>query len=169
VQNYFGARVKRYILGQVLTSEPANSGMGNALAEIQLGTFMMIIRYDAVNLGESITRGPLKFLQQVNHPKYANVPLYFKIKTDTPDLEKKMDAMYKAWQMGMAIPTSEVADTISCRQPKPDEDALRNPAVQQAVPLAANAPPDGTHPSMIGDPTQRLKAELVNALRGVAA
>ena len=40
VQNYFGAQIKRYILGQTLTTEAQATGLGSNLATIHLDTYL---------------------------------------------------------------------------------------------------------------------------------
>jgi phage gp29-like protein len=47
---YYGHRIKRYILGQTLSSEAGSTGLGSGVAELHYDTLQQILTYDANNL-----------------------------------------------------------------------------------------------------------------------
>ena len=128
---YFGHRIKRYILGQTLTSEAGSTGLGSNLATIHLDTYMQIIKYDATNLEETITNEDLEILKRKNYPHLADVPVYFKIDTEAADVDAKLGAYQKAWEMGAKIKASAVYDCIGTGAPTEEDDVLQNPTIQQ--------------------------------------
>lgn len=132
IREYFGHQIKRYILGQILTSEAASTGLGSGVASIHLDTYLQIIRYDATNLSETLTTELVKPLIAYNWPKYAELPIRFVIETETPDLEAKLGAWKNAYEMGLRIRSQDVYDLIGAAEPQPDEDVLEDPQHVQA-------------------------------------
>lgn len=122
---YFGHRIKRYILGQTLTTEAAGTGLGSNLASIHLDTYLQIVRYDSINLGETITSELVRPLLAFNWPKYRDVPIKFVIETESPDIEGKLGAMQKAYEMGLKIPAKEVAGLIGIAKPEEGDEILQ--------------------------------------------
>jgi phage gp29-like protein len=130
--SYFGHQIKRYILGQVLTTEAEATGLGSNLASVHLDTYLQIVRYDALSLEETINNEVVKHLQQYNFPKFHDVPVKFRILTEAPDIEGKLAAWQKAYDMGCKIPASEVMDLIGIKPVEPGEEVLRSPEHQNA-------------------------------------
>lgn len=121
---YFGHRIKRLILGQTLTSEAESTGLGSNLASVHLGTFMDIVKYDATNLEETITRDLIDWLRIWNFPAAKDIPVKFKLLTETPDVDSKLGAYEKAWKMGARISEREVMDAIGAALPTGQDWAL---------------------------------------------
>lgn len=131
LEKYFGHRIKRYILGQTLTSEADATGLGSGLAELHLGTFLEIIKYDATNLEETITRQLLRPLQQWNFPKSRHIRLKFKIDTESINVKEKLDAYRQAYEMGCRLKAKDVMDAISAAIPGPNDEVLDKASEQQ--------------------------------------
>ncbi len=144
IEKYFGHLIKRYILGQTLTTEAANTGLGSNLGEIHLNTFLQIVRYDARNLEETLTRDLVEPLVEFNWPELSSrCPLKFRLRTDEPDVEAKLQVLHRAWEMGLRLKAQEVAQLLGVDLPEPGEETLQNPAMAQAAgpqPMGASAP-----------------------------
>lgn len=134
IGEFFGHQIKRYILGQTLSSEAAGTGLGSGVADIQADTFAQIIQYDAVKLEETITNEVLQPLKAFNAPWAHDIPLYFKIDTQSAESEKKMQAYRQAWEMGAKLKASDVMDIIGASMPTGDDIVLQNPAMMQMPP-----------------------------------
>ena len=153
LQDYFGHAVKRYILGQTLTTEADSTGLGSNLATIHLDTYLQIVKYDATNLEETLTEELVKPLIEFNFPKFANVPIRFAIETESPDVQGKLEAWRQAYEMGCRLRESDVMDLIGAMMPEADENALENPQHTQAKQQAAmGAMGMGGQPGMGGEP-----------------
>ncbi len=137
LEKYFGHRIKRYILGQTLTSEADATGLGSGVADLHLGTFLEIIRYDATNLEETITRQLLRPLQQWNFPKSRHIRLKFVIDTQSEDSKEKMEAYRQAWEMGAGIKEKDVMQTIGSAMAGPTDAVLRKSAETSPQPGGA--------------------------------
>ncbi len=143
IEKYFGHLIKRYILGQTLTTEAANTGLGSNLGEIHLNTFLQIIRYDARNLEETLTRDLVDRLVEFNWPHLAlRCPLRFRLRTDEPDVEAKLQVLHRAWEMGLRLKAKEVAQLLGTDLPEEGEEVLQNPAVARQASGAEEAPGD---------------------------
>ena len=137
IVEYFSHVIKRYILGQTLTSEAANTGLGSNLGEIHLQTFQQIIRYDARNLEESITTDLVKPLLEHNFPEFAEEDFRFVIKTEDENVSERLDLLERAYRMGLAIKAEEVRKLVGLTPPGPDDEVLQLPgqAADQQGPL----------------------------------
>lgn len=129
--NYFGHRIKRYILGQVLTSEAEATGLGSGVADAHLDTLMMIIRYDARGLDETITDQLVRHVKDWNFPHAKGIHIRYKTETEAPDLEKKLDGWQRAYEMGCKLKERDVMDLIGAESPGPDDRVLQHPQFTQ--------------------------------------
>jgi len=143
---YFGHQIKRYILGQTLTSEASNTGLGSNLGEIHLATYMDIIRYDATNLQETLTTELVDRLKLYNFPAYRDVRVLFKIKTESDRIEERLNAWRQAYDMGIKLKARDVYDMIGAAEPGPEDDALQAPQFAQQE-QATMAPGMGAAPA----------------------
>lgn len=132
IKTYFGHKIKRYILGQTLSSEADSTGMGSGVADAHMATFADIVEYDARNLEETITTDFLRVLQISNFPKSWRTNFDFRIDTESPNVREKMEAYSQAYQMGLKIKASEVYDVIGASMPDMGDDVLSQAAQQMA-------------------------------------
>ena len=130
LERYFGHRIKRYILGQTLTSEADATGLGSGVADAHIDTLMQIVTYDATNLEETITQHTLRPMQGWNFPKSRNIRLRFVIRTEDEDMAEKLEAYQKAWTMGARLRAKDVMDMIGAAMPMGDEEVLSNQGQQ---------------------------------------
>lgn len=128
----FGHAIKRYILGQTLTTEATATGLGSNLASVHLDTYLQIVRYDATNLEETMTTEVVDNIKLFNFPKYRSVPVRFVIETESPDVEGKLAAMKQAWDMGAKLPAKDIVDLVGASPIEPGDEVLENPQTQQA-------------------------------------
>ena len=129
--NYFGHRIKRYILGQVLSSEAEATGLGSGVAELHLDTLLQIIRYDATNLQETITTDLVEPIKNFNIPAARNTQVRFVIDTEAPDVEKKLEGWARAYEMGAKLKERDVMNLIGASIPDDEDVALQHPQFQQ--------------------------------------
>jgi hypothetical protein len=133
IKEYFGHKVKRYILGQTLTSEADSTGLGSGVSDAHLATFADIVGYDSRNLEETLTEEYLRVLQLMNYPRSSHIYLRFVIDTESPDVQSKMAALKSAWEMGLQIRDSDVADIIGVSIPTQSESRIFNPQIVQGI------------------------------------
>ena len=165
VKDYFGHRIKRYILGQVLSSEAESTGLGSGVADLHLDTLMQIVRYDALNLEETITFELIRELQKRNFPKSMHCLVKFKIVTESPEVEKKLEAWARAYEMGARLKERDVMDLIGASIPEGDDRVLQKPEQPPAAGL--DGPPGGGDSSAVhGGAVDGMAAELAGQLQG---
>lgn len=130
LKEYYGHRIKRYILGQVLSSESEATGLGSGVADLHLDTLMQIIRYDAMKLEETITFELIREIQKRNFPKSMHCLVKFHLVTESPDIEKKLEAWARAYEMGARLKERDVMDLIGASIPDGDDRVLQKPQPQ---------------------------------------
>lgn len=138
IRTFFFHKIKRYILGQTLTSEADATGMGSGVADAHLATLSDILTYDARNLEETITKQLLRPLQRWNFRGHQNVRLKFKIDTESDNVKEKLDALRSAWDMGLRIKEDEIYRIVGTAKPDAEDAVLSNPQLAQAAAAAAN-------------------------------
>ncbi|MFG0261022.1 MAG: DUF935 family protein [Novipirellula sp. JB048] len=149
IRTYFGHRIKRYILGQTLSSESEGGGLGGSgVADAHMATFADIVEYDARNLEETITTDFVRTLQSANFPNSWRMQPKFQIDTESPNVQAKMQAYKDAYDMGLKIKSSEVYDTIGASMPDSSDEILQS--IGQGIAGAGNSRPIGsTQPAVI--------------------
>lgn len=160
LNDWCGHLIKRYILGQILTSESDATGLGSGVADLHLQTFLDIVKYDASNLDETITKELVEPLKNQNDPKAHNVQIRFVSQTQTPDTEARLTALEKVWNMGARLKESEVLEMVGAGTPTANDRILVNPAV------ASQDPNAGAAPGAAGAPTfEQTVDQLSEALK----
>lgn len=172
IRTYFGHKIKRYILGQTLTSEADATGMGSGVADAHMATFADIVDYDAGNLSETLTTDFVRVIQQWNFPGTEHIRLKMRLDTEAPNVQGRMQAMKSAWDMGARIKASEVYDIIGAAMPDQGDETLVNPQIAAASqPMAGMSGPGGAPPQpnkpLIID-IEKMANELANNYRAVA-
>lgn len=127
LETYFGHRIKRYVLGQTLSSEADATGLGSGVADIHMDTLMQIVRYDATNLEETLTYEFIRNLIDYNFPHARGIHLKFVLETDTPHAEDLIKGFETAWQMGARVKEADVLDLIGAAVPTENDRILPNP------------------------------------------
>lgn len=138
IRTYFGHKIKRYVLGQTLSSEADATGMGSGVADAHLATLADILSYDARNLEETITKDLLRPLQLWNFRHTGSVKLKFKIDTESDNVRERLEAIKNSWSMGLKIKADELYSIVGTPKPDPDDEVLSNPQIAAASMAAAN-------------------------------
>lgn len=141
LREFFEQKIKRYILGQILTSEAEGTGMGSGVADAHLATLADIVKFDAINLGETLTTDFIRNLQRWNYPSTMGCLLKYVVDTESPESQRKLDAYEKAWSMGAKIRLDDLYKVIGSAKPQKGEESLANPSIyppqQPAAPAMA--------------------------------
>jgi len=144
ITDYFGHQIKRYILGQTLTTEAHATGLGSNLASIHLDTFLQIVRYDAINLQETLTDQLVRRLVAWNWPHLDPLSFRFVIELERDDTREKLEALQAAFNMGLKIRAADLRELLDISDPAPEEEFLQNPAyrsLEQGSPGSEPPPP----------------------------
>lgn len=130
VKEFFQHQIKRYILGQTLTTEAAGTGLGSNLATIHLETYLQIIKYDAINLEETLTNDLVEKIRKFNFPNLDEYSLRFRIETDEIDHHDRLNSIRTLYDMGVPISQEQALSAAGMTAPKDDEPILTNPAIE---------------------------------------
>lgn len=172
LETYYGHRIKRYIIGQTLSSEADATGMGSGVADLQVDTLMSIIKYDACNLDETLTHEFVEPLKRFNFPHAADVHVRFVSETESSETDKKMQAFRDAWDMGTRIKESDVLDLIGASVPQGNDVVLQNQSAGQAPQPGGNQFPgadvQGQQPDTEPTPHHELAASIAGNIDGTS-
>jgi phage gp29-like protein len=133
IKEFFQHKMKRYILGQILTSEAEATGLGSGVADAHLQTFSDIVEYDAKNLEETVSTDYLRPVQLFNFPQSRRILLRFRLMTEGDKAKEKMSLIKDAWDIGMPIRESDIATASGLVLPKPGERFVCNPQIYGAI------------------------------------
>ena len=141
IVDMFSMQIKKYVLGQVASTEAISTGLGSSLAEIHLSTFGQIVKFDAMAREEELTTDFLRPLQRYNFPRFGEVPIYFKIDTETEDVAAKIQAIQAAYEMKVPLKMDSVYDCLGEPRPEKTDEVLlqKDPNPMQG----AGMPPPG--------------------------
>lgn len=132
IVEYFGHLLKRYILGQTLTTESGGTGLGSNLADVHLATFLQIVKYDATNLEETLTTELLEPMIRFNFPWAVGIPFRVRIDTESENAHEKLEALEKAYNMGLKLKAQDLYDVVGATKPQPGDEILDRSSQQQA-------------------------------------
>jgi phage gp29-like protein len=131
VEEYFGNAIMRYVLGQTMTNKPQAGGFGSELPTVQLGTYLQIIKYDSLNLGETMTTDVVDVLKANNYPHLLDIPCRFVVDTESEDAAGKLAAWKQAYDCGVKTKAGDWLKMIGASKPEEDDEVIQNPVTMQ--------------------------------------
>lgn len=138
IKDYFGNRIKRFILGQVLSSEAESTGMGSGVADLHLDTLLQIIKSDATAHEETLSSELLEAIIKSNVDKKTFADPGFKprfvCETEEPDVDKKLEACIALMDKQIKFRQKDLYDLVGMAMPTPTD--LVNPDAPQPQPGA---------------------------------
>jgi hypothetical protein len=166
IKDFFQMKIKRYIMGQTLTSEAEATGMGSGVADAHLATFADIVSFDSRNLEESMTEDFLRHLQIWNFPSSRRTYLRFVIDTESDNIKDKLNALKQTWDMGMPIRTSDLADAVGISVPQSNEDQVFNPQIYGGIQQMRGPQNQGViQPGGINQHAQQMAQSLMSQIQ----
>lgn len=126
LDKYFGHRIKRYIIGQTLSTEADATGLGSSVADFQKDSLAQIVMYDSSNLEETLTHELLRPIHLANWPETESWQFELKLELESDNVKEKLDSYRTAWEMGLGIPEKDVAEAIGVSLDNPNEKMLKN-------------------------------------------
>lgn len=124
---YFGHRIKRYILGQVLSSESAATGLGSGVADLHSQTLVQILKSDAAALEETLTSDLLGALIAMNvRQGIWSEPGFrprFVLETEVPDLGQRLESWLKLMDRGVVFRSADLYELAGATAPEGKDNA----------------------------------------------
>lgn len=134
VQDFFGAQIRRFIVGQDSTSQPVQTGLGSKIASVQESTFGRIVSFDCADLAETLTHQLVRVIQKWNHPGTEHCPCKFVIDYAKPNIDAQITAAKTLFDMGVEFDADELRSLTGLSKPqegavilKKSEDKAMNP------------------------------------------
>ena len=95
---------------------------------------LQVVRYDAGNLQETLTEQLLWRLIHWNWPGLDYRLFRFCIETDRPDVGQRLEALQRAFQMGLKIRTADLRELLGIDGPAEGEEYVQDPTFRQQAP-----------------------------------
>ena len=133
IDGYFGAWVIRFILGQTSTVRAEPSGLGGGQSDLHRESFVQIVRYDAENLDDTLTRDLVQRYVEFNFPSMKHVAFKFRSHVPDPNVNEKLAGLQAAWTMGAKIKANDIMSLVGLTLAGEDDVALYNPELQSAI------------------------------------
>lgn len=150
VTEYFDNIMVQYILGQTLSSSAASTGLGSGVADLHENTLAEIIKYDAVDLAETLQTDLINVMYKYNCPGVR--PGKFEFEVDSPNSEELMAYGAQLYEWGVALDEEQAYKISQWQKPKPGGGIISKLGAMQ--PAAAVGQPQGV-PTVGGiDPSQ---------------
>jgi hypothetical protein len=129
IHRYFEWQIKRYILGQITSSEPEGAGLGSSgLTDFQADTLSNIIKYDAQNSDETMSTDLIATLQRKNRHVLPvgteETRVRFKTDTEDEELKEKMDSVEKAVKLGLRVKVDDCYDFLGLEKPLDQDETI---------------------------------------------
>lgn len=139
VTEYFDDVMVRATLGQTHSSIAESTGIGTGSAELHGETLDAIIKYDAINLQETLQQDLINVLYRYNCPGVR--PGKFSFEIDSPNAGEVLANAQVLYEMGVGLDEEQLMELAQLEKPQPGGAVVSKiGAMQQA---AALAPPMG--------------------------
>lgn len=122
ITNYFDVIVRRLILGQSLSAEATGTGLGSGVAQFHQETLNRILKYDARNLQETLTRDLVSTISR--HIDPSRRPPKWVFEVDKPNAAEYLEATQHFYDMGGAIDENDLRSVLGLPKPKPGAPQL---------------------------------------------
>lgn len=143
LSEHIEAIIERYIIGQSASSKSDAQGMGTHDNSAQQATKFAIVRFDAMNLADTLTHDFVRPLQRWNLPEEP-YQLRWVFDIDKPDAKDALEAANKAFSMGATLKESEILSFAGLSKPEKDDAVLKQQQPPQGGP--GGLPPGGMPP-----------------------
>ncbi len=123
LDGYWGGMIRKMIIGQELTSGIASTGLGSNVAKEHRVTFTNIIKFDALNLADTLTEEYLKVLAEYNYPGIDWKPR-LKFIVEEPDPKTLMETAQMFIELGGQVSENQLREVAKLRKPEEGEKVL---------------------------------------------
>lgn len=134
VTEYFDNVMVRAILGQTLSSIASSTGMNEGISDLHGETLDQIIKYDAVNLQETMQADLIKVLYRYNCPGVR--PGLFKFAIDSPNSKEVLGYAQALFEMGVGLDEDQLLELAQLQKPKPGGAVVSKIGAMQAAAAA---------------------------------
>ncbi len=155
VTEYFDNVMVQYILGQTLSSGTASTGMGSGVAALHENTLDEIIKYDAVDLAETLQTDLVQVLYDFNCPGVPYGKFTFEI--DSPNSEELMGYAQALYEMGVPLDEDQVYKVSQWQKPRAGNGIVTN--VGQMSPAAVEGVPQGVPVAGQAGPPEQVQGQ----------
>jgi ParB-like chromosome segregation protein Spo0J/Sec-independent protein translocase protein TatA len=132
IANYFERHMERLIVGQSMSSGGGGAGglEGDGRANLAADTKWQLLKFDAENLAETLTTDLVRPLAKMNFPD-AKFDIKFEFVIESPENEKKMQAVANACSLGVTFRMDDVRELTGMEAPDEGDETVGGQPQQQ--------------------------------------
>jgi hypothetical protein len=167
ITEYFDEVIRRLILGQSLSADTAGTGLGSGVAAFHQETLNRILKYDARNLQETLTRDFVSVISRHIDPSRRTPRWVFEV--DKPNAAEHLEAAGRFFEMGGILDEDNLRSILGLPKPKPGNKTLSraqsaleaaNPMIAMLQQQSEGMQPGGEGPTgLAGPPSYRAVAQ----------
>lgn len=122
IDDYYNNQMRRMIIG--LSNMDATSKESGTATEYEQESCARLIRYDAANLGNTLTTQFIPVLQKHNFPS-ADFDIRFKFHVDKVDPTNFLESAQRMFEMNGSLDEAQVRSVLGLSKPKKGADVLK--------------------------------------------
>lgn len=133
IDDYFNAQIRKFIVGDTGTSTTERISEGNA--GIIKSAFQRIVKYDAINLEETLTKQLLNVFAKYNYPE-LDCEFRWKINVESVNVDEYLTACQRVYEMNIGISENDIREKVGLskpevgdevKKPKMEDNTIRTP------------------------------------------
>ena len=132
IEGYLAGQIKELIIGQTATTEATSTGLGSSVGDQHAETFKRIIRADAMNLADTLTRELVWKYHEMNFGETAYKPR-FEFSLEKNDPQEFMEAVRGFVEMGGEVSQRQARDILGLTEPEEGEPVLSSQQQQEEM------------------------------------
>lgn len=130
VETYYERHIERLMIGQTLTSKPAGGGLGDGTATLHADTKYRILKFDALNLADTLTEDFVRVIQKGNFPQ-SKYRVRFVFDIPDPEGKEKIANAKAIWDMGGKVKADSVYGAGGIDKAEEDDATLSQAQMQK--------------------------------------
>lgn len=128
VTGYFDEVIRRYILGQDVVGD-SETMVGDGPADLHAGNFARIVKYDANDLADTLTKDVVAVMNKYMFPSNPCPRWVFDV--DKPNADEYMEGVKTFYEMGGEVDEDAVREVLGIPRPEPGHRVLSQAMMAQ--------------------------------------
>jgi len=132
IEGYLAGQIKELIIGQTATTEATSTGLGSSVGDQHAETFKRMVRADAMNLADTLTRELVWKYHEMNFGETAYKPR-FEFSLEKNDPHEFMEAVRGFVEMGGEVSQRQAREILGLTEPEEGEPVLSSQQQQEQM------------------------------------
>ena len=158
VEGYLAGQIKEMIIGQTATTEATSTGLGSSVGDAHEETFNRIIRCDAMNLADTLSKEFVKKYHEYNFGTTDYQPRWsFSLEKNDP--KAFMEGVRSFVELGGSVSQRQAREILGITEPEDGEPVLSSEQQQEGE-MQEGEMPEGMPEGMPGGGQDDIMSQL---------